>query len=53
MVGTGQVRFGGDKEEVGSRIIQRGGDRPGGGNSPRNDDDTGMRVGVQSSNLTQ
>ena len=51
-VGTRRFRFGGRKEDVSVGIGQIGGDEQGGGNAPGNDDGTGMRTGVQSSNLT-
>ena len=52
VVVTGQVRFGGGKEEGSGRIERRGGYRRGGRNAPKNDNRPGMRVGVQSSNLS-
>ena len=52
VVGTGRFRFGGGEEEGSGIIGRRGGDKQGGGNSPRNDDGTGMRAGVKSIKLT-
>ena len=52
VVGTGQFRFGGGKEEVSGVIGLRGGNKQGGVNVPGNDDGPGMRAGVQISNLT-
>ena len=43
VVGTVRFRFGRDEEEGSIRIGRRGSDKQGGGNSPRNDDGTGMR----------
>ena len=51
VVGTGIFIFGGGKEEGSGKIICRGGNRQGRGNSPRNENGPGMRVGIQSSNL--
>ena len=51
---TGRSIFGGVKKEGSGSggIGQRGDDRQGEGNAPRNNNGTGMKVGVQSSNLT-
>ena len=52
VVVTGGFRFGGGEEEGSGVIGWRGGDNRRGGSAPGNDDGPGMRVGVQSSNLT-
>ena len=52
LVGTGRFIFGGGKEEGSGGLVRRGGDKRSGGNAPENDNGPGMRVGVQSSNLT-
>ena len=52
VVVTGRFRFGGGEEEGSGGIGWIGGDRQGGGNAPRNNDGSGMRARVQSSNLT-
>ena len=52
MMGTGRVIFRGGKEEVSDGIGRRVVNKKGEGNAPGNDGRLGMRVGVQSGNLT-
>ena len=52
VVGTGRFIFGGVKEEGSGGIGRRGSDKRGGGNALGNNNRTGMREGVKSSNLT-
>ena len=49
---TGRFIFVGGKEEGSGGIRRRGGNSQGGGNAPGNDYRTGVRAGVQSSNLS-